>query len=77
MIEISKCENDFKINRCHTRVPATEAYCLEKEKCLAQDPYKMVKSTKTTAHLAAEILNSFVQPLELKTIAVFLFIFFG
>jgi len=42
-----------------------------------QDPMMSVKTTKMTAALAADILNEFVDPLELKTIIFFFTLLFG
>ena len=79
LLDIQQCARDYKNNRCDlsVRVKAAEKYCLEKEKCMNQDPAMVVRTTKLTAALTAEILNEFVEPLEYKTIGFFFFLLFG
>jgi len=71
--EINQCRQDYYENLCEpeTRTYATMDYCLEKERCMMQDPMREVQATKLTAALIAEILNEFVEPLGLKTIIIF------
>jgi len=77
LLEINQCTKDFHENRCEpeTRLPAVEEYCLQVEKCMLQDPMKVVQSSKMTAALIAEIINEFIDPLGFKAIGVF-FLFF-
>lgn len=79
MLEIQQCMRDYEENRCDpkTRVPQLEGYCLSKEKCMAQDPAMVVKVSKMTAALVAEILNEFVDPLGIKTMAFIFILLFG
>eukprot|EP01016_Furgasonia_blochmanni_P034667 TRINITY_DN3768_c0_g2_i7.p1 TRINITY_DN3768_c0_g2~~TRINITY_DN3768_c0_g2_i7.p1 ORF type:complete len:134 (+),score=13.86 TRINITY_DN3768_c0_g2_i7:287-688(+) len=79
MIEISKCENDYKENRCEpgNRVPAIESYCVELEKCMNKNPHHAQGSSRITSALLADILNGFVENLSIKTIIVILSLFFG
>jgi len=79
MIEIQNCARDYIRNECEPerRVKAAEKFCMEKEICMNQDPTMAVKTTKMTAALAAEILNEFVDPLELKTLIFFFTLLFG
>ena len=79
LIEINQCTKDYVDNRCEpeTRLPPIEDYCMEKEKCMMQDPVKVVQASKMTALILAEILNEFVGALEVKTIIFFFIALFG
>jgi len=79
IIEIQNCAREYFRNECEPekRVKAAEKFCTEKEICMNQDPMMSVKTTKMTAALAADILNEFVDPLELKTIIFFFTLLFG
>jgi len=77
LLEIGQCTKDYVDNRCEPekRLPAVEEYCLQTEKCMSQDPMKVIQSSKMTAALVAEIINEFIDPLGFKAIGVF-FVFF-
>lgn len=60
-----------------TRKPALKFQCQEWEKCMKQDPENLLKTSKVTAKLMAEILNDFVEPLELKTMIFGSLLVFG
>ena len=79
VIEIQQCVRDYIENRCDPkeRVRAMETYCLEQEKCMNQDPATVVKVSKMSAALIAEILNELISPLEFKTITFIFFLLFG
>jgi len=78
LLEIGQCTKDYYDNRCEpqNRRPAVEEYCLQVEKCMLQDPMKVIQSSKMTAALLAEIINEFIEPLGIKAIIIFfVFIF--
>lgn len=79
MIHQTQCAKDYYDNKCEpeTRRPALEEHCLDLEKCMNQDPMKVVQDSKMTVVLIAGILNEFVKPLELKTMAFFFILLFG
>ncbi|OMH82766.1 Nucleus export protein brr6 [Zancudomyces culisetae] len=76
--EISKCTKDYIMNQCDplTRVPAMENECLRWEACMNQDP-KVVARARISAETIAEIINSFIEPISIKTMVFFLMLFFG
>lgn len=69
LAEMAVCAREFTENKCErdSRVPATETVCNSWEKCMQRDPYKVGRS-RLSAGLFAEIVNSFIEPISLKTI---------
>ncbi|KAG2223701.1 hypothetical protein INT45_007279, partial [Circinella minor] len=67
--EIALCNRNYGINHCNpsTRVPAMEEKCNYWEACKNRDPLLITRS-KLSAEMAAEILNSFVEPISYKTL---------
>ncbi|KAI9488405.1 Di-sulfide bridge nucleocytoplasmic transport domain-containing protein [Zychaea mexicana] len=67
--EIALCNRNYGINHCDpsTRVPAMEEKCNFWEACKNRDPLLITRS-KVSAEMAAEILNSFVEPISYKTL---------
>lgn len=73
------CSKQYTDNKCHpdTRVPAMDGFCVEWEKCMFRDP-SAVASTKITAAVLSEILESFFSNLSYKSaLLISLFAFFG
>ena len=70
--EIAHCSKQYIENRCHpeTRVPAMEKACMAWEVCMNRDP-AVVGRAKVSAITFAEILNSFVEPISIKTMMFF------
>lgn len=68
LAEMAACTREFKDNRCDRadRVPAMEIVCNNWEKCMQQDPSKVGRA-RVSAKTFAEILNSFVEPISIKT----------
>lgn len=68
LAEMAACSKNFIENRCgaDTRLPALETVCQNWELCMNRDP-NAVKRARLSAHTFAEIFNSFVEPISLKT----------
>jgi hypothetical protein len=68
--EMAQCSRNYIENQCgaDARLPALEAICSNWELCMNRDP-AAVKRARLSAHTFAEILNSFVEPISLKTMA--------
>ena len=68
LAEMATCSRNYIENRCaaDTRLPALETVCSNWELCMNRDP-KAVKRARLSAHTFAEIFNSFVEPISLKT----------
>ena len=68
LAEMAACAKSYVDNRCagNSRLPALETVCSNWELCMNRDP-NSVKRAKLSAHTFAEILNSFVEPISLKT----------
>jgi Di-sulfide bridge nucleocytoplasmic transport domain len=68
LAEMAACAKSYVDNRCagNSRLPALETVCSNWELCMNRDP-NAVKRAKLSAHTFAEILNSFVEPISLKT----------
>jgi Di-sulfide bridge nucleocytoplasmic transport domain len=68
LAEMAACAKGYVDNRCagDGRLPALETVCANWELCMNRDP-NSVKRAKLSAHTFAEILNSFVEPISLKT----------
>lgn len=69
LAEMAVCAREFKENKCErdSRVPAMETVCNSWEKCMQRDPYKVGRS-RLSAGVFAEIVNSFIEPISLKSI---------
>ncbi|KAK5093896.1 hypothetical protein LTR70_004421 [Exophiala xenobiotica] len=72
--EMTACTRNYVDNRCGAgdRLPALEQVCANWELCMNRDP-NAVKRASLSAHTFAEIFNSFVEPISLKTM-VFTFL---
>ncbi|KAL2443737.1 hypothetical protein ABEF95_011386 [Exophiala dermatitidis] len=68
LAEMAICSKNYVENRCgaDTRLPALEVICSNWELCMNRDP-NAVKRARLSAHTFAEIFNSFVEPISLKT----------
>lgn len=68
LAEMAACSKHYVDNRCgaDTRLPALESVCSNWELCMNRDP-SAVKRARLSAHTFAEIFNSFVEPISLKT----------
>ncbi|KIV90114.1 hypothetical protein PV10_07455 [Exophiala mesophila] len=68
LAEMATCSKNYIENRCaaDTRLPALETVCTNWELCMNRDP-SAVKRARLSAHTFAEIFNSFVEPISLKT----------
>ncbi len=71
LAEMATCSKNYIDNRCaaDTRLPALETVCSNWELCMNRDP-SAVKRARLSAHTFAEIFNSFVEPISLKTMSV-------
>lgn len=70
LAEMSKCSHEYVRNNCMPgkRVPALETMCNNWERCMNQDP-AVVGRAKVSAETFAEILNGFIEPISLKSMA--------
>jgi Di-sulfide bridge nucleocytoplasmic transport domain len=68
LAEMATCTKNYIDNRCgaNNRLPALETVCSNWELCMSRDP-SAVKRARLSAHTFAEIFNSFVEPISLKT----------
>ena len=68
LAEMAACSKSYVENRCGSdqRLPALETICSNWESCMNRDP-SAVRRARLSAHTFAEILNSFVEPISLKT----------
>ncbi|KAF2863913.1 hypothetical protein K470DRAFT_267916 [Piedraia hortae CBS 480.64] len=67
MIEMAACAKQYKNNDCDkVSLPAMEAVCANWERCMNQDPSKLVGRAHVGARTFAEIYNSFVEPISWK-----------
>ena len=68
LAEIRDCSNKFVKNGCtsETRPPAMESMCDNWEMCMHKDA-DAVRRAALSAHTFATILNSFVEPISVKT----------
>ncbi len=68
LTEMAQCSKHYLENRCapDSRLPALETVCSNWELCMNRDP-SSVKRARLSAHTFAEIFNSFVEPISLKT----------
>ncbi|KAI5965188.1 uncharacterized protein KGF55_001408 [Candida pseudojiufengensis] len=75
--EIANCEKQYIANKCNlpNRPPAINQECNALEKC--QNQQIKVYNTQATLQLLAEVINSFVDQLSLKTILLSFFIILG
>lgn len=74
LAEMTACSKNYIDNRCNApnRLPALEQVCANWELCMNRDP-NAIKRASLSAHTFAEIFNSFVEPISLKTM-VFTFL---
>lgn len=79
LVEIALCERAYYENHCSpdTIVPALEKMCAHWEKCMAQDPFRAGNRLLVSAHTIGMVVNSLVEPLSLKVLAVFGAVLFG
>lgn len=68
LTEMTECSKSYIENSCGSarRPPALDAICAQWEQCMNRDP-AAVKRARLSAHTFAEIFNSFVEPISLKT----------
>jgi len=68
LAEMTACSKNYIDNRCgaDNRLPALEQVCANWELCMNRDP-NAIKRARLSAHTFAEIFNSFVEPISLKT----------
>ena len=71
LAEMAACSKNFLDNRCgaNNRLPALEAVCQNWELCMNRDP-NSVRRARLSAQTFAEIFNSFIEPITLKTLYV-------
>jgi hypothetical protein len=67
--QIAECHREWRENRCGSddRPPALTVSCVTWEQCMRRDP-RLVARARISAETVAHILNSFVEPLSVKTI---------
>jgi hypothetical protein len=70
LAEMALCSKEYIRNNCMPgrRVPALEKTCNSWEKCMNQDP-TLVGRAKVSAETFGEIINSFLNPIGLKSMA--------
>lgn len=68
IVEMTGCKQQFVENGCAspTRVPYLDNICNQWAECMNKDP-AVVNRARLSAHTFAEIFNSFVEPISLKT----------
>ena len=68
LAEMASCAKNYVENRCagDSRLPALEAVCNNWELCMNRDS-NGVRRAQVSAHTFAQIINSFVEPISLKT----------
>lgn len=71
--EIAQCLKQYTLNKCHlsTRPPAIEQECNYLDKCQNQDP-SLISRSNLTSEILAEIINSFFNRLNYKSISIVL-----
>ena len=78
LAEMATCAKNFVDNRCggDSRLPALETVCNNWELCMNRDP-NAVRRAQVSAHTFAQIINSFVEPISLKTMVGSTFLAFA
>jgi hypothetical protein len=68
LAEMAACAKNYVDNRCggDNRLPALETVCSNWELCMNRDP-NSIRRAQVSAHTFAQIINSFVEPISLKT----------
>jgi hypothetical protein len=68
LAEMAACAKNYVDNRCggNNRLPALETVCNNWELCMNRDP-NSIRRAQVSAHTFAQIINSFVEPISLKT----------
>jgi hypothetical protein len=68
LAEMATCAKNYVDNRCggNNRLPALETVCSNWELCMNRDP-NSIRRAQVSAHTFAQIINSFVEPISLKT----------
>jgi hypothetical protein len=68
MIEIDNCKEGYNKNKCDpsTRVPSSEAYCIEVEKCMSRDAYRTAQMSVELLDVIVNCLNKFWNGLSYK-----------
>jgi hypothetical protein len=68
LAEMAACAKNFVDNRCggDNRLPALETVCSNWEQCMNRDP-NSIRRAQVSAHTFAHIINSFVEPISMKT----------
>jgi hypothetical protein len=66
--KMEECEREFIRNRCDMNdlPPALEVLCAEWERCMLQDPHNF-SLLPLSARVLGEVVNSFVEPLSIKS----------
>jgi hypothetical protein len=77
LAEMAACAKNYVDNRCggNNRLPALETVCSNWELCMNRDP-NSIRRAQVSAHTFAQIINSFVEPISLKTMVRHLPFFF-
>lgn len=70
-IDIERCKSEYISSNCdpNLRVPAAQDYCIEREKCMKQDPLEVAQKTHLGARLIAEVINNLTEPLTYRSFA--------
>lgn len=76
---INQCQKDYEENNCESnkRLPALEEYCQEKDKCRFENPRSVVMKSTAITVLVAEVINGFINTLEVKSLIVLFSFIFG
>ena len=76
-VEQKNCMKEYYENRCHfeTRVPASEKFCVEKEKCLNKNPERMGISSFLFAKISGQFFRTFLEEFDWKSLIFFSFLY--
>ena len=68
LAEMALCSKQYLDNRCApgSRVPHLESTCISLERCMNRDP-TVIGRARVSAETFSEIINSFIEPLTLRT----------
>lgn len=78
-VEAAWCAQEYIVNKCElrVRVPVAQEHCMKMEKCMAKSPFEGILKTTLWAELLAETLNSLLEPMAYRSLAVVLLIVLG
>ncbi|KAK9321923.1 Di-sulfide bridge nucleocytoplasmic transport domain-containing protein, partial [Lipomyces orientalis] len=74
--KIAKCEDEYFVNGCESRVPQLQEFCEEKATCMTRDPNDVGRAG-VSAETVARIVNSFIEEISYKTMVFVFVLMFG